>query len=114
MMNPAECKWCGCGDVLTSSEAFVHFGCGSGYWPGSDQWTYAGECVGKCAARVAELEERIKRAIEVLEKAERHEPVIDQHGGIDWLDIPEGMMMLSEPANEAIAILKGGDNGKAD
>lgn len=114
MSRPTECKYCGCSDVLTSSEAFVHFGCGSGYWPGADQWTYANKCVGKCAAMVAELEERIKRAVEVLEGAERHEMVIDQNGDIDWVEIPEGTVMLSAPANEAIAILKGETDGKAN
>ena len=65
-------------------------------------------------SRLRTLNERIQRAVEVLEGAERHEMVIDQNGDIDWVDIPEGTMMLSAPANEATAILKGEEDDEAE
>ena len=102
-MGPDACEYCGCNEVLSSSEAFVYFRCGTAYWPGTSQWTYANKCVEK---RGQTLEERIQRALKRLETATRFHLVRDDHGaylrggiGGGWLDVIE--------VEQAIEILKG-------
>lgn len=114
MSGPIECKWCGCEEVATKTDSEIVFRCWSSYVVEDDYWTVSNNCGARCAVQLAELRERVQRAAEVLEGAERHEMVIDQNGDIDWVEIPEGTVMLSAPANEAIAILKGETGGKAD
>ena len=113
-MGPNECKYCGCDKFNADSVTMTRFRCGSSYWPQDEMWQVANGCAAKCAVQLVELRERVQRAVEVLEKAERHEMVIDQNGDIDWVDIPEGTMMLSAPANEATAILKGEEDDESD
>lgn len=108
MNQPTECKHCGLHATWHIDDDTV-FACGTIYAGRGDYWNQSTGCV-----EIMQSRERIERAVEVLEKAERHEMVIDQNGDIDWVDIPEGTMMLSAPANEAIAILKGEEDDKSD
>ena len=102
-MSPTECEYCRCSEVLTSSEAFVYFRCGTAYWPGTSQWTYANKCV---ETRAKTLEERIQRAVEVLEGAERFD-VIPWDGGIRRDPAVDGWETDSGILDQLIEILKG-------
>ena len=108
MNQPTECKHCGLHATWHIHED-TFFACGTIYAGRGDYWNQSTGCV-----EILQSRKRIQRAVVVLEGAERIEPVIDQHGGIDWLDIPEGTMMLSETANQAIAILKGEEDDESD
>lgn len=108
MNQPTKCKHCRLHATWHIYED-TFFACGTIYAGIGDYWNQSTGCV-----EIMQSRERIKRAVEVLEKAERHEMVIDQNGDIDWVDIPEGTMMLSAPANEATAILKGKEDDEAE
>lgn len=103
-MRPTECKYCGCSDVLTSSEAFVYFRCGTAYWPGTSQWTYANKCV---ETRAKTLEERIQRAVEVLEGANQIMMTLEDDEEVSFV-------VESQTVSHAIEILEGEEDDKSD
>ena len=84
-MRPNECIWCGL-ELLDDTTHDTIFACGTVQHPRSDCWSQSTGC-----EEIMRSRERIKRAVEVLEGAERC------NGG--WLDVIE--------VDQAIAILKG-------
>ena len=107
MEKPTECKYCGCRDVSDRSKALIYFRCGTGYWPGTDQWSYANKCVGKCAEQLVEMRVTIQRAIEELKKAERYTVTAYGRNQLDWDRNPDGSVTDSVAVDEALAILEG-------
>ena len=116
MDKPTECRWCGCGEVMSDCEALKHFQCGSGYWSGNNHWHRGTNCTDNRDARLTDLMDRIQRAVEVLEGATRYCGDLvenDQYGeymqggtNSGWFDVIE--------VEQAIEILKGVGNGKTD
>lgn len=114
MTKPSECKYCGCEEIRSETNSAIHFKCFSSYWHDGDEWNIATNCAAKCAVQLVELRERIQRALERLETATRFELVRDEYGAYmkgrgswgNWLDVIE--------VEQAIEILKGETDGKAD
>ena len=96
-MQLTECEYCRCNEVLSSSEAFVYFRCGTAYWPGTSQWTYANKCV---ETRVKKLEERVKRAVKVLEGANQIMMTLEDDEEVSFV-------VESQTVSHAIEILEG-------
>lgn len=71
MSRPTECKWCGCREIRTKTDFSSHFWCFSSYWHEYDEWNLSNNCAAACAVQLAELRERVQRAVKSLEKFTR-------------------------------------------
>ena len=111
-MRPSECKWCRCDTYVTDCDALRHFRCGSAYWPGTDSWTYTGECVGKCVSRAVASESRIWRALTLLKSAERYDT--DEVDPETWCGDDVAQAVDADCVDQVIQILEGKSDGETD
>ena len=66
-MQPTECKYCGCEEVMTATDSGIVFRCWSTYLTEDDYWNVSNNCGARCAVQLVELRERVQRAVEVLD-----------------------------------------------
>jgi len=136
MNQPTECKYCGCEEIATTTDSEIVFRCWSSYLSEDDYWTVSNNCGARCAVQLVELRERIqqdiefmkareanfvtalrsrlrtlneriKRAVEVLEGATRFD-VIPWDGGVSRDPSDGGGEVDADVVDQAIEILKGG------
>ena len=136
MTKPSECKYCGCEEVATKTDCEIVFRCWSSYLSEDDYWTVSNNCGARCAVQLVELRERIqqdiefmkareanfvtalrsrlrtlneriKRAVEVVEGATRFD-VIPWDGGVSRDPSDGGGEVDADVVDQAIEILKGG------
>jgi hypothetical protein len=136
MNQPTECKYCGCEEIATTTDSEIVFRCWSSYLSEDDYWTVSNNCGARCAVQLVELRERIqqdiefmkareanfvtalrsrlrtlneriKRAVEVLEGATRFD-VISWDGGVSRDPSDGGGEVDADVVDQAIEILKGG------
>jgi hypothetical protein len=136
MTKPSECKYCGCEEVATKTDCEIVFRCWSSYLSEDDYWTVSNNCGARCAVQLVELRERIqqdiefmkareanfvtalrsrlrtlneriKRAVAVLEGATRFD-VIPWDGGVSRDPSDGGGEVDADVVDQAIEILKGG------
>ena len=112
MGKPTECRWCGCSDTITNRSDSVTFACRT-YWDEHNGgiWVQRDDT---CGSHVGDLYRRIKRAVDKLKKATRYRvtPVSRIHVEYDTSD--DGPLTDSEAVDEAIAILEGERDERAD
>jgi len=135
MNQPTECKYCGCEEVATKTDCEIVFRCWSSYLSEDDYWTVSNNCGARCAVQLVELRERIqqdiefmkareanfvtalrsrlrtlneriKRAVAVLEGATRFD-VIPWDGGVSRDPSDGGGEVDADVVDQAIEILKG-------
>lgn len=134
MNQPTECKYCGCEEVATKTDCEIVFRCWSSYLSEDDYWTVSNNCGARCAVQLVELRERIhefmkareanfvtlneriKRAVEVLEGARRYDFV---DGYLPCMSRrSDGEFIEHDEAEQVIEILskveKGETDGQAD
>lgn len=105
-MNPTECKHCGLHAVWHIDDD-TFFACGTIYAGIGAYWNQSTGC-----EEILRSRERIQRAIEVLETAVRQDFII---GYLSYMEKrSDGEFMEYEQAEQAIKILKGGDNGQTN
>jgi len=136
MNQPTECKHCGCEEIATTTDCEIVFRCWSSYLSEDDYWTVSNNCGARCAVQLVELRERIqqdiefmkareanfvtalrsrlrtlneriKRAVAVLEGATRFD-VIPWDGGVSRDPSDGGGEVDADVVDQAIEILKGG------
>ena len=141
-MRPNECKYCGCDKFNADSVSMTRFCCGSSYWPQDEMWQIANGCAAKCAVQLVELRarveqdielikareanvvtalrsrlrtlnDRIQRAVEVLEAVTRFD-VIPWDGGVSRDPSDGGGEVDADIVDQVIEILEGETDGKAD
>ena len=104
MNRPTECRWCGCGDVLASTNDGVMFSCRS-HWKthhlwGSPVWIHSSECSDG-------LRDRIRKSIDTLKNATRYRVTPVSRTAVDWDRNSDGPVTDSAAVDEALAILEG-------
>lgn len=104
MEKPTECRYCGCSVRFWGPDTI--FKCLTISHP-RGEWSQSTECKLKSA------EDRIQRAVEVLEGAARFD-VIPWDGGVRRDPAVDGWETDSGILNQVIEILKGETDGKAD
>lgn len=105
MSKPTECKWCKSG--VRSYGQFTTFQC----WTSlvlDNGWSQSPEC------KLKGLEDRIQRAVDTLKKATRHTVTPGPRNTLDWDHNADGSVTDSAAVDEALAILEGERDGKAD
>ena len=101
MSNPKWCKWCGAAQSGTDGDDIL-FECGSWHSGSTPQFQWS-----QCKLNVAE--QRIRRALEVLQKATRYDCDISlERNEILYLDSPLGAVTDSGDVERAIQILQKG------
>ena len=100
MTRPTECKHCGLHGVWDIDDD-TFFACGTSWCGRVDIWNQSTGCV-----EIVQSRERIKRAVEVLEGAERFD-VIPWDGGIRRDPAVDGWETDSGILDQLIEILKG-------
>jgi len=141
MNRPTECKYCGCEEIATTTDSEIVFRCWSSYLTADDYWTVSNNCGARCAVQLVELRERIqqdiefmkareanfvtalrsrlrtlneriKRAVEVLEGATRYDFIASYMPHMDKRS--DGEFLEHEQAEQVIEILKGETDGQTD
>jgi hypothetical protein len=141
MNQPTECKYCGCEEIATTTDSEIVFRCWSSYLTADDYWTVSNNCGARCAVQLVELRERIqqdiefmkareanfvtalrsrlrtlneriKRAVEVLEGATRYDFIASYMPHMDKRS--DGEFLEHEQAEQVIEILKGETDGQTD
>ena len=91
---PRQCRFCGCEDVHSDGFPAIdggrerRFACGTQWREDGESWS---QDVLRCKRQVGRLYQRLSRALQVLQKAQPHDPVAAgemqplTHG--DWIDI---------------------------
>lgn len=97
MSEPNKCKWCGCSETLTSADVLVRFGCESAYLPERNQWVVSNGCADK-------LQDRIRRALETLKAAKRHDFVVNFMSSMQRRD--DGDFVEFDDVEQAVKILE--------
>ena len=105
-MGPTECKHCGLHAVWHIDDD-TFFACGTIYAGRGDYWNQSTGCV-----EIMRSRERVQRAVEVLEGATRYDFIASYMPHMDKRS--DGEFLEYEEAEQAIAILKGETDGKAD
>ena len=141
MNQPSECKYCGCEEVATKTDCEIVFRCWSSYLSEDDYWTVSNNCGARCAVQLVELRERIQQDIEFMkareanfvtalrsrlrtlnERIKRAVEVLEGARRYDFVDgyLPcmsrrsDGEFLEHEQAEQVIEILKGETDGQTD
>jgi len=69
-MGPSECKYCGCEEIATKTDSEIVFRCWSSYVVEDDYWTISNNCGVRCAMQVVELRWRVEQDIEFMKARE--------------------------------------------
>ena len=111
-MGPTECKYCGCEEVTTKTDSEIVFRCWSSYVVEDDYWTVSNNCAARCAVQLVELRERVQRAVEVLEGAERYDIITGYESYMERRS--DGEFIEHEEADQALEILRGNSSESPD
>ena len=102
MEKPTECRWCKSG--VRANGRIIAFRCFTSVV--DDCWSQSPEC------KLKGLEDRIQRAVEVLEGARRYDFIASYMPHMDKRS--DGEFLEYEEAEQVIEILKGEDNGQTE
>ena len=100
MSKPKWCKWCGAAKSGEDGDDIL-FKCGSWHSGSTPEFQWS-----QCKLNVAE--QRIRRAIEALQKAARYDCDLSADNEILYLDSPLGAVTDSVDVQSAIDILQEG------
>lgn len=103
MTKPTECKWCGCRDTTTNRSDSVTFACGT-YWDDHHGGVWV-QHHDTCGGLVGDLYRRIRRALEALMTAKRHEFVVNFLSSMQQRD--DGDFVEFDDVEKVIQILEG-------
>ena len=98
--KPKWCQWCGSAQSGTDGDDIL-FACGSWHSGSTPEYQWV-----QCKLNVAE--QRIRRALEVLQKAARYDCDLSADNEILYLDSPLGAVTDSVDVDRAIQILQEG------
>ena len=111
MEKPTKCKWCGCGDILFPATDYLQFLCQSSVFNGF--WVRGEECAVRVHGQAVEMQDRIKRAIELLEGTERYDvEACEDSVSFDYHD--HGQQADAEVLDQALEILRGNSSESPD